>query len=302
MAEEQRRTFVQFLILVVAMIAVPLGCSKDEASSGTPAPARHDVTATPRPDAAADTHAGGPPGGGDAVAGDGSAGETAPPPAGQGGAVAADRADWGRVQVTALYAGQTRPKRTVINMAADAFCVGAHAKKVGTQRWRVSKKMQVANVVVFVKDGVNGRYDPPETAAKLDQKGCVYLPHVQSMMVGQPLVIVNSDSTLHNVHSFSTRQRPFNFAQPKPGSSKPVRFTRPEFVKLKCDVHPWMNAWIAVFDHPFHGVTDRNGACALDLPPGEYTIGAWHEVAGQLDTQTVQVRPRGTAKLTVKLP
>lgn len=211
-------------------------------------------------------------------------------------------AGWGRVKATAIFVGKDRPGRKPVPMAADAYCVRANAgKRVGTENWLVNSDMQVANVVVFVKEGADGEYETPEAAAKLDQNCCVYIPHVQTLMTDQPLTITNSDSTLHNIHSLPTKQREFNKAQTKKGDSDTVTFKRPEFIKVKCDVHPWMNAYLAVFDHPFSAVTNKNGSATIDLPPGKYTIGAWHEETDELATQAVTIEAGKATEIKVNV-
>lgn len=191
-----------------------------------------------------------------------------------------------------------RCKRTVVKMDADQYCAKAHESKVGSENCIVSKDGNVMYAVVYVKDGLGDqKFDPPADKAVLDQHGCMYIPHVLSVQVGQTMIVRNSDDTLHNIHSFAEKQRPFNFAQPTKGSEKEVSFTRPEFVKVRCDVHPWMHAIVAVFDNPFHAVTDKEGACEIaDLPPGEYTIGMWHEELGELE-QKVTIAEGETAEV-----
>lgn len=219
---------------------------------------------------------------------------------GEAGGAVAIPAGWGQVKATAIFTGKDRPGRSVLKMNADAYCVAANkGKRVGTENWIVNSDMQVANVVVFVKEGADGEYETPEAAGKLDQNCCVYVPHVQTLMTHQPLTITNSDATLHNVHSLPNKQRPFNKAQTKKGATDTITFKRAEFIKIKCDVHPWMNAYVAVFDHPFSAVTNKNGAATIDLPPGQYTIGAWHEETGDLAEQQVTIKANETTETQV---
>lgn len=178
-----------------------------------------------------------------------------------------------------------RCRRTVVKMDADPFCARAHEGKVGSEECIMQKTGELMNAVVFVKDGLgDAKFETPSEPAMLDQHGCMYSPHVQSVMVDQIITVKNSDDTLHNIHSFAEKQRGFNFAQPKKDMTQDVSFKRPEFVKIKCDVHPWMSAFVAVFEHPFHAVSDKDGACELkDLPAGELTIGVWHEEFGEIE-------------------
>jgi len=131
-------------------------------------------------------------------------------------------------------------------------------------------------------------------AIVIDQKGCQYLPHVLGIQVGQNLQIVNSDNTLHNVHSLADRSKQFNLGMPIQGMKVKKKFTSEEImVKFKCDVHPWMNAYIGVLSHPFYGVSGDDGSFSInDLPPGDYVVEAWHEKYGT-QTQSVSVGDGG---------
>jgi plastocyanin len=145
------------------------------------------------------------------------------------------------------------------------------------------------NVFVYVKDGLGNYYfDTPTEAVTLDQKGCNYSPHVLGVRTGQPLEIVNSDATLHNVNAMAKVNQGFNMGQAIQGMKNAKVFTAPEvMVRIKCDVHSWMTAYAGVVSHPYFAVTAGGGAFALqNLPAGTYTIEAWHE---KLGTQTQSV-------------
>ncbi len=210
----------------------------------------------------------------------------------------------GTVKITAVFTGATRPKRVVINMAADVACVKANAgKNVGNANLIVNKDMTARNVVCFVKDlPTDQAFKTPDTKALLDQKGCMYDPHVQTVMTGQLLTVRNSDPTLHNIHTFAEKQRSQNFAQPQQGNQRDIDFKRSEFVKIKCDVHPWMSAFVAVFDHPYHAVTGSKGTCTLELPAGSHTIGVWHEETGEVSPVPVVVQAGQETEIEVKIP
>jgi plastocyanin len=147
------------------------------------------------------------------------------------------------------------------------------------------------NVFVYVKSGLGDYgFDTPATAVTLDQKGCSYTPHVFGVQTGQPVNIVNSDATMHNVHAMATANQEFNFAQPFAGIKNAKTFTAPEImVHFKCNVHGWMSAYAGVVSHPYFTVSANGGAFELkNLPAGTYTVEAWHEKFGA-KTQTVTV-------------
>lgn len=177
----------------------------------------------------------------------------------------------------------TAPKMEKISMNADPVCAGLHKDPVYEQTVIVNPNNTLKNVFVYVKEGLEGKkFDLPKEPVVIDQKGCLYQPHVFGIRAGQELSIVNSDSTLHNVHSLSEKSKPFNLGMPIQGMKLPKKFENPEvMVKFKCDVHPWMHAYIGVLTHPFFAVTDDEGKFEIkNLPPGEYTIEAWHEKYG----------------------
>jgi hypothetical protein len=156
------------------------------------------------------------------------------------------------------------------------------------------------NVFVYVKTGLEGKvFPPPRTPVILDQHGCAYQPRVLGMQARQPLLIRNSDDTLHNVHAMPTRSKEFNVGQPNKGMETTRTFTTPEvMVKFKCDVHPWMAAYIGVLDHPYFAVTGADGDVRIpELPPGTYEFEAWHETYGT-KTQRVTLAPGETKELT----
>ncbi len=145
----------------------------------------------------------------------------------------------------------------------------------------------------------------PGGNAVLNQKGCMYHPHVQGMRAGQSLAIKTSDPTAHNVHGFGKVNRPFNRSQPAGAADIMVMMKRAEAappMKVKCDIHPWMNAYVAVVAHPYYGVTGPDGSFKLgNLPPGTYTIEAWHEKYDVME-QTVTVGDNETKTLEFTYP
>jgi plastocyanin len=176
----------------------------------------------------------------------------------------------------------TAPKPDPIKMNADPVCA-REGKGQTTEFIVAGGGGELQNAFVYVKDGLGGRtFQAPSEAVVLDQKGCHYRPHVFGVMVGQPLQIVNSDPTLHNVHAIPKSNQEFNTGQPIQGMKFDHTFTAKEvMVPFKCDVHGWMNAYAGVLDHPFFATTDASGKFELKgLPPGDYTIEVWHEKLG----------------------
>ncbi len=157
----------------------------------------------------------------------------------------------------------------------------------------------VQNVFVYVKQGLEGRSFPtPEAPVMIENKNCVYVPHVLGVQVGQPVNLVNSDPTLHNMHSLSKNSKPWNLGLPFQGMKQTKKFEAPEvMVALKCDVHPWMKGYIGVLPHPYFAVTDKDGKFEIkNLPPGEYVIETWHEKLG-VQSQKIKIEPQETKEL-----
>ena len=205
-----------------------------------------------------------------------------------------DPATAGAITGTIRFTG-TAPAPEPINRSSDPFCEQLGAATTETVVAGSGSTLQ--NVFVYVKDGLGDRAFPvPSTAAVLDQKGCRYVPHVLGIQVGQTLEILSSDNTLHNVHAIPEQNREFNKAHQMAGIKHTHVFsTREVMVPFKCDVHRWMNAYVGVLDHPYYSVTGPNGTFELKgLPPGTYTIEAWHEKLGT-QTQTVTIGEKQTS-------
>jgi plastocyanin len=191
------------------------------------------------------------------------------------------------------------PKPEAIKMNADPVCM-REGKGTTTEFVVTGEGGALQNVFVYVKDGLGNRtFSAPQQAMVLDQKGCHYRPHVFGVMVGQPLEIVNSDPTLHNVHAMPKSNQEFNTGQPIQGMKFNHTFTTKEvMVPFKCDVHGWMNAYAGVLDHPFFATTDASGRFEIKgLPPGDYTIEAWHEKLGTQE-QKITVGPKESKEAT----
>lgn len=211
-----------------------------------------------------------------------------------------DPATAGSVSGTVMIEGPA-VKNEAIRMNADPVCVREAPGQQMQETFVVgSDGKTLGNVFVYVKDGLSGyAFDPPSGSVTLDQRGCRYIPHVFAVRVNQPLEIVNSDPTLHNVHATPVANQEFNTGQPIQGMKMEHRFTRPEvMVPFKCDVHGWMNAYAAVMDHPFYAITKEDGRFEIEgLPPGTYTIEAWHERLGAT-TQSVTLAASGSQEIS----
>jgi plastocyanin len=184
------------------------------------------------------------------------------------------------------------PEMSEIQLTGD--CAAHQADPIFDETVVAGENGELANVIVSLKqipDGV--KPEAPKEPAALDQVGCRYTPHVIAVMVGQPVVVKNSDPHLHNVHTLSKENPEDNFGQPNvdPGRELPP-LEEVETFRVKCDVHPWMSAYVRVLEHPFHATTGDDGTFALKLPDGikdgDYTLVFWHEKYGEKE-QAVKV-------------
>lgn len=206
-------------------------------------------------------------------------------------AVASQAADTASISGKTAFDG-TAPKSKKIKTDADPKCAEMHADApLTSEEVVVNADGTLKNVFVYIKSGLEGKtFEPPKTPVELDQTGCQYMPHVFGMMAKQPLKIKNADDTLHNIHAMPAKSKEFNVGQPNKGMETMRTFAEPEvMVKFKCDVHPWMSAYVGVLNHPFYSVTGENGTFAIKgLPAGEYEVVAWHEKYGE-QTQKIKV-------------
>jgi len=180
------------------------------------------------------------------------------------------------------------PAMPTIQMSADPYCASQHASAPAKDEEVVAGSGgELENVFVYIKQ-INGNFPASTTPVVIDQHGCQYHPHVLGLQVGQPLQIKNSDNTLHNIHALPVVNSAFNEGQPVQGMVSTKKFDKPEITpfKVKCDVHGWMKAWMAVMPHPFYAVSQANGTFTIsNLPPGTYTLVAWQEKYGAKEQQ-----------------
>jgi hypothetical protein len=210
-----------------------------------------------------------------------------------------DPATAGTITGTVKLDGEP-PKFKALNMSAEPTCVQDNPAPVYPPLVVTGAKGALANVVVYVKGNMDQyKFDTPKDPAVLDQKNCMYDPHVLALMVNQDFHVINSDATLHNIHPLPRQNHEWNQSQPAGGAPIDRSFANPELaIKVNCNVHPWMRGWLFVFRHPFFAVTKKDGTFSLSgLPPGEYTIEAWQEHYGVQD-QEVTIGPKETKTLS----
>jgi plastocyanin len=208
----------------------------------------------------------------------------------------APKGNEGTISGAVAFTG-TPPAPKKIATDADPAC-GAKNPNLSTED-NVVTNGKLANVLVYIKEGTladgtkigDWSFDTPTAALTLDQNGCHYKPHVSAVMVNQKLNITNSDPTQHNIH-FTPKNNPdWNQSQPNGAAPLSHSFARSEIlVPVKCNQHPWMKAYVAVLKHPFAAVTAEDGSFSIKgVPPGAYTVVAWHEGGATGTEKTMQV-------------
>lgn len=188
-----------------------------------------------------------------------------------------------------------KPARKPVDMSNDPACVEAHHGRAYDESEVVNPNGTLANVFVYVKTGLEGKTFPiPSAPVTIDQQGCWFRPRVLGIQVGQVLNVTNSDPVTHNIHPVAEINREWNHSQGQGDPPLERKFLKPEvLIRVKCNIHSWMHAFIGVVDNPYFAVTGADGSFSLpNLPPGEYTIEAVHEKLGAQD-QKITVGPKG---------
>lgn len=228
--------------------------------------------------------------------------KASPAPAPQGESI--NKATTGEITGRVRFEG-TKPHLPQIDMSKDPECVREqHGKAVYPQNGEVNTNGTLPDVFVYIESGAQKyHFSVPRQAVTLDQQGCVYVPHVLGIMVGQPLKVVNSDFTTHNIHVMPKSNPQWNQSQPPGGAPFYKKFAHPEvMVPVHCNEHPWMNAYIGVVTNPFYAVTGKEGTFTIKgVPPGEYTLEAWTSTFGtQKETVTVRAKESTTVDFTFR--
>lgn len=191
------------------------------------------------------------------------------------------------------------PVPKLINLHQDAACAGERKEQVYAEDVVLNSDSSLVNVFVYISEGLALQQDAAPVEPKiLDQHYCRYSPHVLGIQVGQTLKILNSDPTFHNVHAAAQKNKAFNLGMSKVEKVKTRTFDQMEvMIPLRCNVHPWMSAYIGVVNHPFYSVTDSTGSFKLQaVPAGEYVMTAWHEVFGRVE-QKIKLAEKETKTL-----
>jgi plastocyanin len=190
-------------------------------------------------------------------------------------------ANAGNITGTVKLSGTPPSEKVITPLIEDATCGKLVKGKPTTRFYVVGPNQELADVVVMLKNVSGKSTGASAPPAVLDQVDCLYTPSILAIQTGQKLLVKNSDPVFHNVSTTPTKNPPANLGQLPGGPDLTFTFAKPEnFLRFKCDVHPWMFAWVTVVDHPWFAVTDKNGRFTIkDVPPGKYTISALHRKA-----------------------
>ena len=203
----------------------------------------------------------------------------------------------GAIKGKVLFAGPV-PSAKKIEVTIDQYVCGTSKDATDLM---VSPQKEIRNAVVWIDN-------PPPNAAwpakadkiEVDQNGCVFIPRVVIVPAGGIVDFLNSDRLLHNLHATPKLNVSFNRTQPK-DRTIPVTFEKPEIVRIVCDLHSWMVAWVVVAAHPFYAITNADGEFSFDnLPPGQYKLQVWQERLGTVPA-TVTVGAQQPARVTIEM-
>lgn len=179
----------------------------------------------------------------------------------------------------------------------DCAAMYADGKFPTTHFYVVGKNGEFGDVIVSLKE-ISGKSQGASAAPIIiDQKGCVYTPQILAVQTGQKVIVKNSDNCVHNVHTVPKVNAMVNQVQMPHGEDLTFTFDKPEpFLKFQCDVHPWMFAWVSVFDHPYFAISGADGKFTIkNVPPGKYTLEAAHRKLG-IQTAAIEVTDAGASQ------
>ena len=208
-----------------------------------------------------------------------------------------DMSTVGTISGAILFNGPV-PEQSVLHLGGWSECAAQHEGTVYAQDVLVTDgKLQ--NALVYIKDGLGDRvFAVPEQPVENDQKGCVFLPRIMAVQVDQQIRYLNSDPMAHNVHGLPKNSSQWNFSLGLKGTSRDISVDAEEVgIEVKCDIHGWMRSYLGVFDHPYFALSNKDGSFTLqNVPPGEYTIEAWHERFG-IQSQKITLPEKGKEKV-----
>jgi plastocyanin len=205
-----------------------------------------------------------------------------------------DPATAGALSGTIKFTGR-KPARKRIDMSEDPACVAAHHGKAYDESLVVNPNGTLANVFVYLKSGLEGKtFAVPTAPVVIDQNGCWFHPRVLGIQTGQTLQVINSDPVTHNIHPLAQINREWNHSQGEGDAPLARRFLKPEvMIRVKCNIHSWMRAFIGVVDHPYFAVSGSDGTFQIpNIPPGDYVVVVWQETLGTQE-QKITVTPSG---------
>ena len=202
----------------------------------------------------------------------------------------------GTISGKVTYTG-TPAKQKPIDMSKEPSCAKQHATPITTETVVTGSNNILENVIVYISAGADDANAPSQTVT-FTQKGCQYIPHVIALHTGQQLQVINGDQTSHNIHPLAKVNREWNKSQPPGSPAIQEKFDSPEFISVKCNIHPWMHGWFAVLKTNHYSITGDSGGFSLpNLPAGKYTVTAWHEDYG---TRTQDVTITGSETKSIE--
>lgn len=205
----------------------------------------------------------------------------------------------GDIQGIVEYSGITIPQDKTYTLSSDVRYCG---KEIRSEKYLISADKRIKNVVVYIEEIKAGKAIPEETVAVVDAK-CTFIPHVSFGFKGNKFAIKNEDPVLHTIHVYTyiSGKTMFNIGLPERGSVVEKTLKKTGLMELDCDCHPWMQGFVYVFDHPYVAVTDEKGEFVIgNIPPGTYTVVAWHEALGNIKLTDVRVESGKAARIKLQ--